>query len=200
MSPLISPVRRALTTPPPGSITGLPSETLGVPLSRDGASSGAPAGTDSPVGAPPGTSLLLVDLRRPFRRVTTTDSDNTFRSAAVFRAELRRFLRRTENCARPHGLTPNRYGLLLQIAGSESATATVSRLVERLALTQSTVTELVQRAEEAGLVQRTPSSVDGRVFDLRLTPEGARRLAKVHRALGPERERLHELLETRPPD
>jgi DNA-binding MarR family transcriptional regulator len=120
---------------------------------------------------------------------------NPYRSAAVFRAELRRFLRVSEDCARKYGLTPRQHVLLLQIAGSENETLTVSELVQLLALTQSAVTELVQRAEEAGLVARTPSPHDGRVSDLRLTPEGEQRLSDVHRALGPERERLHAMLE-----
>ncbi|HVV58719.1 MAG TPA: MarR family transcriptional regulator [Gaiellaceae bacterium] len=120
---------------------------------------------------------------------------NPYRPAAEFRAELRRFLRRSEDCARSHGLTPRQHLLLLQIAGTDDGIGRVSDLVGRLSLTQSAVTELVQRAEEAGLVQRSPSPHDGRVVDLRLTPEGERRLASVHEELGPEREHLHRALE-----
>jgi DNA-binding MarR family transcriptional regulator len=120
---------------------------------------------------------------------------NPYRPAAEFRAELRRFLRRSEDCARAHGLTPRQHLLLLQIAGTEEGVGRISDLVGSLALTQSAVTELVQRAEEAGLVQRSPSPRDGRVVDLRLTPDGEQRLAKVHRALGPEREHLRVVLE-----
>ena len=119
---------------------------------------------------------------------------NGYRSAARFRTELRHFLRQSEDCARRFGLTPRQHLLLLQIAGSDEQTLTVSELVQRLALTQSAVTELVQRAEEAGLVARTPSPSDGRVSELRLTDEGARRLRGVHHALGPERDRLRDLL------
>ena len=99
---------------------------------------------------------------------------NRYRSAARFRAELRSFLRQSETCARAHGITPRQHLLLLQIAGSAGGTATVSELVDRLSLTQSTVTELVQRAEEAELVVREPSPTDGRVVYLRLTPKGGR--------------------------
>jgi len=116
-------------------------------------------------------------------------------AAADFRAELRRFLRRSEECARRYGLTPRQHLLLLMIAGSERGTSTVSELVRRLQLTQSAVTELVQRAEEAGLVQRTPSATDGRVIDLSLTPEGERRLRGVHDSLGPERAHLREMVD-----
>jgi DNA-binding MarR family transcriptional regulator len=121
---------------------------------------------------------------------------NRYKNAAEFRAELRRFLRRSEDCARAKGITPRQHLLLLQIAGAQDGMTTVSELVESLSLTQSAVTELVQRAEQAGLVRRAGSSTDGRVVDLSLTEAGAKRLAEVHEALGPERAHLRELFET----
>ena len=113
---------------------------------------------------------------------------------AAFRAALRRFLRESEIAARTSGLTPQRYLLLLMIkgAGDGSEQATVTDLVERLGLAQSTVTELVSRAEEVGLVERAPSGNDGRVVHLRLTAEGERRLAAAFTRLDVERERLRE--------
>jgi DNA-binding MarR family transcriptional regulator len=85
--------------------------------------------------------------------------------------------------------------LLLQIAGCEDGTTTVSKLVDTLALTQSAVTELVQRAEQAGLVERSASTEDGRVAHLSLTPDGAAKLARVHDALGPERSELRRVVD-----
>lgn len=122
-------------------------------------------------------------------------ASNRYTSAARFRAELRRFLRESEDCAREHGLTPRQHLLLLQVAGAPNHTTTVTELVATLALTQSAVTELVQRAEAAGLVQRTPSSTDGRVMHLTLTQEGEAKLEAVHVALGPERTRLREVMD-----
>jgi DNA-binding MarR family transcriptional regulator len=122
--------------------------------------------------------------------------DNHYRAAAAFRAELRRFLRRSEDCARRHGLTPRQHLLLLEIAGSDGGTATVSDLVGLLSLTQSAVTELVQRAEAAGLVERTLSKADGRVFNLSLTPLGQDRLDAVHGQLGPERAQLRRVIDS----
>ena len=120
---------------------------------------------------------------------------NRYTSAARFRAELRRFLRESEDCARANGLTPRQHLLLLQVAGAANPTTTVTELVTTLALTQSAVTELVQRAEAAGLVQREPSPTDGRVMHLTLTPEGEAKLEAVHVALGPERTRLREVMD-----
>ena len=120
---------------------------------------------------------------------------NEYRAAAEFRAELRRFLRRSEDCARRAGITPRQHLLLLQIAGADGATTTVSDLVDSLALTQSAVTELVQRAEAAGLVDREQSKEDGRVVHLSLTKRGKEKLSDVHRALGPERAQLRRVID-----
>jgi len=56
------------------------------------------------------------------------------------------------------------------------------------------VTELVDRAERAGLVARERSSEDRRVVHLRLTDEGERRLFAAFRDLEAERRSLGELL------
>ena len=120
---------------------------------------------------------------------------NRYTAAAEFRAELRRFLRQSEDCARRLGITPRQHLLLLQIGGAPDGTTTVSDLVRTLALTQSAVTELVQRAEAAGLVQRTMSATDRRVMHLTLTREGEAKLEAVHAALGPERTRLREVMD-----
>ncbi|HEU5362532.1 MAG TPA: MarR family transcriptional regulator [Gaiellaceae bacterium] len=120
---------------------------------------------------------------------------NRYTAAAQFRAELRRFLRRSEDCARRLGITPRQHLLLLQIGGAPDGTTTVSDLVGTLALTQSAVTELVQRAEAAGLVERAQSPRDGRVVDLTLTKLGEEKLAAVHNALGPERVQLRGVID-----
>lgn len=123
-------------------------------------------------------------------------AENRYRAAAQFRAELRRFLRRSEDEARRSGITPRQYLLLLQIGGAEGGSTTVSELVETLALTQSAVTELVQRAEQAGLVARETSTADGRVIHLTLTREGNEKLDRVHDGLGTERSHLKHLVDS----
>ena len=115
-----------------------------------------------------------------------------YRRAAELRSALRRFLRLSEQVARKHRLTPQRYALLLMIKGAPdgSGRSTVTELSERLQLAQSTVTELVRRAEETGLVAREQSASDGRVAHLRLTPEGDRRLMKAFTSNEQERQEL----------
>ena len=117
-------------------------------------------------------------------------------TVAEFRAALRKFLRRSELVADACGLTPQRYLLLLMIKGAPdgSSRSTVTDLAEQLQLAQSTVTELVARSVDAGLIQREGSESDGRVTYLRLTAEGERRLACSFTGLNAERSALTEAI------
>jgi DNA-binding MarR family transcriptional regulator len=115
-------------------------------------------------------------------------------AVAEFRTALRRYARRSERAARQYGLTPQRYLLLLMIKGAADGKeqSTVTELADRLQLAQSTVTELVRRAEETGLVTREQSQDDARVAHLRLTPEGDRRLMQSFTEIATERAQLRD--------
>jgi DNA-binding MarR family transcriptional regulator len=116
---------------------------------------------------------------------------------AALRVAVRAFERGTERAARAAGLTPQWYLLLLLVKGSESGDerATVGDLAQRMHLAQSTVTELVNRVERAGLVRRTPSATDARVANIALTPQGEERFAATFSALAEERRALREAIE-----
>jgi DNA-binding MarR family transcriptional regulator len=101
-------------------------------------------------------------------------------AVAEFRAALRQFLRTSERVARQSGLTPQRYLLLLMVKGAADGSE------------QSTVTELVSRALEAGLLQREQSSTDARVGNLRLSEEGERRLTRAFATLAAERSNVRQ--------
>jgi DNA-binding MarR family transcriptional regulator len=117
-------------------------------------------------------------------------------STAELRVALRRFFRATEIAARRSDLTPRQYLLLLLVKGAPdgSECANIGNLAERMQLAQSTVTELVARAVTAGLVTATHSEDDGRVTQVRLTPEGSRRMLDCFGRLGGERATLREEL------
>jgi DNA-binding MarR family transcriptional regulator len=121
---------------------------------------------------------------------------NDYAAAARFRTALRRFMRESETASRAAGVTPQQYLLLLQVAASEDGTATVTELVKRLVLTQSTVTELVQRAEAAGLLERRSAAHDARVVHLSLSERGEAILDAVHGTLKGERARLRKMLDS----
>jgi DNA-binding MarR family transcriptional regulator len=119
--------------------------------------------------------------------VPVSENDELVRAAA-FRSELRRFLRRSEKLATEVGLTPQRYDLLLQLKAAPGGHSTVTQLGKQLHLRQTAVTELVKRAEEAGLIRRRRSDTDRRVYLLELTEDGDQRVTRVFNALRRDRE------------
>lgn len=126
------------------------------------------------------------------RQVIEIPTASEAAGVAEFRVALRRFQRQTEIVARECGITPSWYMLLLQIKGAPDLTeqTTVTALAKRLQLAQSSVTELVARAEKAGLIERTASREDARVVFLRLSPDGEETFARAFRNLASERDAL----------
>ena len=114
-------------------------------------------------------------------------------AVAEFRSALRHFLRRSEKIARHSGLTP-----AVHAADDDQGCARRPRAVHRDravgadAARAEHVTELVRRAESAGLIEREQSQRDARVAHLRLTPEGERRLMLSFTELATERAQLRD--------
>ncbi|HET7654228.1 MAG TPA: MarR family winged helix-turn-helix transcriptional regulator [Acidimicrobiales bacterium] len=109
-------------------------------------------------------------------------TDREYRSLAQFRHALRVFQRFSEEAARAEGLTPSQHQLLLAVRGwdGEGAQApSTSDLADALQLKLHSVVELVQRAEAAGLVERSVDPVDGRRQLVALTPLGSKKLASL---------------------
>jgi DNA-binding MarR family transcriptional regulator len=117
--------------------------------------------------------------------------------AAEFRRLLRRFEAHVDAHVRKAGLTPQRYMLLLAIKGAPDASETrsIGQLAEDLQLAQSSLTELVGRAETAGLVVRVAGTEDGRTVLVRLSPAGETRLATALAAVRGERTELLDRLD-----
>lgn len=120
-------------------------------------------------------------------------SRDELQRAAAFRTALRQSLARTNEVSANAGLTSQRYDLLLAIKTGNGETSTVSELVKRLSLPQPAVTELVKRAEEAGLIERSVGE-DRRVSVLRLTPSADERLMQAFVALRAERRQLADAM------
>lgn len=98
----------------------------------------------------------------------------------AFRTGLRRFLRWSADQAAQAGMTPAQHQLLLAIRGHpDPAGPTIREVAEYLLVRHHSAVELVDRAVAAGLVERTQDGDDGRVVRLRLSAEGAERLARL---------------------
>jgi DNA-binding MarR family transcriptional regulator len=114
-----------------------------------------------------------------------------FERLLEFRVTLRRFQRWSEDQAAAAGLTHVQHQLLVAIKGHPGGEPpTIGDLAGYLLLRPHSTVELIDRAEIAGLVERTRDPADGRVVRVRLTPEGDQIVHKLTRA---HLERLHEL-------
>ncbi|ABE33325.1 marR family protein [Paraburkholderia xenovorans LB400] len=105
---------------------------------------------------------------------------------SVFRYELRKFLRVSEEIANAAGITTLQYQLLLHVRGFAGRRwATVGELAERLQAAPNGTAALVSRCESAGLVTRKADASDRRQVQVHLTPKGERcllELAAEHKA------------------
>jgi DNA-binding MarR family transcriptional regulator len=127
-----------------------------------------------------------------------------FTALLAFRTGLRRFLRWSEEAVRAEGLTPAQHQLLLAVKGhGADRPPTIGELADYLLLRHHSTVELVNRAENAGLVARERDPGDNRVMRVRLTPAADRVLAdltRVHLAelgsLAPILDRLGAELKT----
>ena len=120
-------------------------------------------------------------------------TDEQYQRLLGFRTALRGFDQWSRQAAEEHGLTHTQHQLLLAIRGSGSEGGpTIGEVAEVLFVRHHTATELVNRTQQLGLVERVKSAADGRRVQLRLTDRGHQvlgRLTAVHleelRRLGP---------------
>jgi len=96
-------------------------------------------------------------------------SEEEYKALANFRYTLRQFMAFTEAEVAGSGLTPQQHQALLAIRTCDAPEATVGYVAERLLLKPHSATGLIDRMVASGLVERSPSAVDGRAWALRLT-------------------------------
>lgn len=125
--------------------------------------------------------------------VSTTPAE--LAAVARLRAGLRRFAAATEAATLRHQLTLGWYDLLALLHSSETRSRTASELATELSLGRSSVTDLVTRAQNAGLVERESDQRDNRVKHIRPTAEGTSRYLAATADLRTESARLVGMLE-----
>jgi len=124
-----------------------------------------------------------VTLRQPSRE--------DFRRLLAFRVSLRQFQHWSEAQAQEAGLTHVQHQLLVAVKGHPgNVTPTVGDLAGYLMLRHHSAVELIDRAEAAGLVRRSPDREDARVVRVELTAKGDALLIKLTAA---HLEELHRL-------
>ena len=120
-------------------------------------------------------------------------TDDQYQRLLAFRTALRRFDQWSRRAAEEHGLTHAQHQLLLAVRGSDTVGGpTIGEIAEALLVRHHTATELVDRAQQLGLVERVRSTLDARRVQLRLSAHGRdvlNDLTEVHleelRRLGP---------------
>jgi DNA-binding MarR family transcriptional regulator len=123
--------------------------------------------------------------RKTTAKATLPDKHD-LEAMSIFRYELRKFLRVSEEISNAAGITTLQYQLLLHVRGfPERNWATVGELAERLQAAANGTAALVSRCEAAGLVTRKTDKIDRRQVQVHLTAKGERcllALAAEHKA------------------
>lgn len=106
--------------------------------------------------------------------------DADYANLLRFRTALRRFESWSHEQARRVGLTHGQHQLLLVVKGHDDARGpTVGEAAEYLNTRHHSVVGLADRAERAGLLQRTRDATDARLVRLTLTELGEQRIAAL---------------------
>ena len=122
----------------------------------------------SPPSAPPAT--------RPRPASGTSDEPGIGAWRAFLQAHARITRRLDEELQAAHSLSLAEYDALLQIANSPGRRVRMNVLANRVLLSRSGITRLVDRLEADGSVERMACSTDARGQEAMLTPAGLDRL------------------------
>jgi DNA-binding MarR family transcriptional regulator len=117
-------------------------------------------------------------------------SDTDYQRLLAFRDGLRHFLHWSEQQAVQIGITPAQHQLLLAIRGHPDGAPSIGDVADHLLVRHHSAVGLVDRAEQAGLVERRVDPTDHRQVQLHLTARGTRRLARLAAAHHDELDRL----------
>lgn len=88
-----------------------------------------------------------------------------------------RMLQEMDACLNPHGLTGAQFTILRRIA--EGAANTAAELCRLLQYDTGSMTRMLDRLEEKGVITRQRSPDDRRVVNIQLTPIGAEQYPKL---------------------
>jgi DNA-binding MarR family transcriptional regulator len=88
-----------------------------------------------------------------------------------------------DEALRPLGLTFARWEALVLLSFTKKGEFPLGRMGERLMVHPTSVTNTIDRLQEAGLVERVPHPTDGRTTLARITPKGRKLVARATAAV-----------------
>ena len=130
------------------------------------------------------TPTLRDELRqtRPFVSLEEEALLSIVRTSAVVMDDF-------EHRLNPYGITATQYNVLRILRGSEPEGLCRNELRDRMLTRMPDVTRLLDRMEEAGLVERARGDEDRRMVSTRITKEALRLLAKLDTVVADEHKR-----------
>jgi DNA-binding MarR family transcriptional regulator len=130
------------------------------------------------------TPTLLEELRqtKPFASLEEEALLSIVRTSAVLMDEFEQMLK-------PHGITATQYNVLRILRGSEPGGLCRNELRDRMLTRMPDVTRLLDRMEEAGLVERARGADDRRMVGTRITKDALRLLAKLDKVVADDQKR-----------
>ena len=100
-------------------------------------------------------------------------TDEQYQQLLAFRTALRRFDQWSRQAAEDHGLTHTQHQLLLAVRGSMTPGGpSVGDVAEALLVRHHTASELVDRVQHLGFLEKARDATDARRVQLRLTATG----------------------------
>jgi DNA-binding MarR family transcriptional regulator len=97
---------------------------------------------------------------------------------------------RSRSREREDGLTLSQYELLRPLTGSGGMPS--GKLAEIAGIAAASATQMLDRLEQAGVIERSHSPGDRRIVTITLTAEGRRKLRRKHRRIADQRRRFFD--------
>ncbi|MER3418594.1 MAG: MarR family transcriptional regulator, partial [Chloroflexota bacterium] len=136
-----------------------------------------PIDAPDPGATPPPAAISTSDRRADARAATGLSADDPRLGAwrAFLEAHARLARRLDDELRAGHGISLAEYDALLQLARAPGRRLRMNQLADRVILSRSGITRLVDRLVAAGLVERTTCSTDARGAEAVLTEAGVER-------------------------
>ena len=133
------------------------------------------------------TPTLLEELRqtKPFASLEEEALLGIVRTSGVLMDDFDQMLK-------PHGITGTQYNVLRILRGAEPNGLCRNELRDRMLTRMPDVTRLLDRMEEASLVERTRGDEDRRIVETRITKEALRLLGKLDKLVAEDQKRRFE--------